>query len=458
MLSNLGWNDTENTFDSIEQRTRVSVKADFTDEVSAFIELESYDNWGDAFRSNYLTGADASSDAFANDDVALYQAYIEAREMYGYPLMIRVGRQEWVLGSGWLVGNNSNNQFYTGLSFDGLMVNYATDQFSVIGFAATVVEGGIAEEDEDAWAYGVYASYLGLEDITIDAYWMLIRDARSVNDTNTFAFGEWIEDILGLDNYDPTTLHTIGLRGAGTYGAFDFEAEVAYQFGDADQDGFGVGIPGQTLPFVYGDDGAEFGEWAGNLEVGYTFDMNMTPRVFLGGAYFGGEDNRDISFVEWLNPFDRPEASVSFNRVFSDWQYSEFLDLGSTLSNVWLARGGVSINPTESTEVQLLISYFNTLEEFDVPRYISIGRFRVPIAPGLSFWTQENDSTLGWEVGLYGTYSYSEDLSFKAGYAHFFSDDGATDGQFVTANGLGFSGGSSDDDADYLFLETVLKF
>lgn len=457
ILSPFAFNSDENKLDFVEQLTRVSVKADFTDEVSAFIEFDSYDTWGDAFRSNYLTGADGNSDGIGNDDVSLYQAYIEANEMYGYPLRLRVGRQELSFGSEWLVGVNDASSFYQGLSFDGARLTYATDMFSIDAFAATLVEGGIAEEDEDVWFYGVYGSYLGLEDITIDAYWMWIRDARSLNDTNSLAFGEWIEDILGLDNYDVTSLHTVGLRGAGTYGAFDFEAEAAYQFGDADQLGFGVGIPGQTLPFVYGDDGAEFSNWGGNLEVGYTFDMNMTPRVFLGGAYLGGEDNRDISFIEWLNPFDRPEASVSFNRLFSNWEYSEFLE-NTDLSNVWLARGGVSINPTESTEVLLTVTYFDTLEEFDVPRYFSIGRFRVPIAPGFSFWTQENDSALGFEVGLYGTYNYSEDLAFNAGFAHFFTDDGASDGQFVALNGTGFTGGSEDDDLNYLFLETVLKF
>jgi hypothetical protein len=42
----------------VEQRTRLSVKADFTQDVSAFIELDYYNHWGEDFRSLYLTGAD----------------------------------------------------------------------------------------------------------------------------------------------------------------------------------------------------------------------------------------------------------------------------------------------------------------------------------------------------------------------------------------------------------------
>ena len=187
---------------------------------------------------------------------------------------------------------------------------------------------------------------------------MWVRDATSLNDTNFIAPIEWLEDIFSLDDYDVTSLHTVGLRGAGTIGAFDFEAEAAYQFGDAGSAGF------LFKPFLYGDDDAEYdGLWGANVEVGYTFDFMWTPRVYLGGAYFDGEDERSISFFEWLNPFDRPESSVSFNRLFSNWEYSEFIE-NTDLSNAYVLRGGVSVHPTESVEALLAISYFKTLEQF----------------------------------------------------------------------------------------------
>ena len=47
----------------------------------AFIEIDSYDIWGEDFRSNYVTGVDAR--AASGDDVEMYQAYIEAEEMSG---------------------------------------------------------------------------------------------------------------------------------------------------------------------------------------------------------------------------------------------------------------------------------------------------------------------------------------------------------------------------------------
>jgi hypothetical protein len=76
---------------------------------------------------------------------------------------------------------------------------------------------------------------------------------------------------------------------------------------------------------------------------------------------------------------------------------------------------------------------------------------------------------MGWEVGLYADYHYSEDLTFRAGYAHFFGDGGLGsqgDGFFrpshlgnaINLNGFGRFTGDENDDYDYLFLETELSF
>ena len=450
IVSAFSWDDGDsNSLDFVEQRTRLNVKADFTNEVSAFIELDSYDIWGEDFRSDYVTGADFR--AVSTNDVEVYQAYIEANEMWGFPLRARIGRQELSFGSEWLVGVNDTAAFFQGLSFDGLRLTYATDVFSVDAFVTTLAEGGANEEDEDVTFSGIYGSYKGLEDITIDAYWLWIRDARSLNDTNFVAPIEWLEDIFSLDDYDVTNLHTVGLRGAGTIGAFDFEAEAAYQFGDASSAGF------LFKPFLYGDDDPEYDAWGANLELGYTFDFAWSPRVYLGGAYFDGEDERSISFLQWLNPFDRPESSISFNRLFSNWEYSEFIE-NTDLSNAYVIRGGVSVHPTESIEALLSVSYFKTLEEFSEPINFSVGGFKIPVAPALSFLDDENDDYLGTEVELIVTYHYSEDLSFQAGWAHLFVGGGLEDGQFSAGNGLAFNGGTGDDDSDYLFVETKLCF
>ncbi len=122
ILSPYAWDDNTNKFDFFEQRTRLNVKADFTNEVSAFIELDSYEWWGEDFRSDWVTGVDRSANSI--DDVEIFQAYVEASDMWGLPLRARIGRQELSFGNEWLVGNKDFGPYFVGLSFDALRLTY----------------------------------------------------------------------------------------------------------------------------------------------------------------------------------------------------------------------------------------------------------------------------------------------------------------------------------------------
>ena len=460
VVSPVDWDETGHGVSFVEQRTKLNAKADFTDQVASFVELDSYDIWGEDFRSNYITGANGR--AVSVDDVEVYQAYIEANEMWGQPLRLRIGRQELKFGSGWLIGTNDAGSFFRGLSFDGVRATYATDMLSVDAVWAKLAENGPIEEDGDVDLYGVYGSYLGIENITLDAYWLMLRDARSLADTQVGWFGEWVEDVLNVDDYDVTDLHTIGLRAAGVWQALDFEGELAYQFGDADA--VGRRFAGAGLLSPYGDDEADYGEWGGNLLLGYTFDVQYSPRVFVGGAYFGGEDNRDLNFWQWLGavacPFWHADASVSFNRLFSDWQYGQFVGSDNhDCSNLWVAYTGVNAKPTEKLTVALLLAYVQSLEDYDAPwpTFSILGRRFVPLG-ALSWLDRENADHLCTELCLSATYNYSQDLSFEVGYSHMFLGEGAAQGNFNLGNGLVFEGGTDDDDADYVYLDTKISF
>jgi len=460
VTSPVDWDESGHSISFVEQRTKLNVRADFTDQVSAFVEFDSYDIWGEDFRSNYLTGIDGR--AATGDDVEVYQAYIEANEMFGYPVRLRIGRQELKFGSGWLIGTNDAGSFYRGLSFDGVRATYATDMFSVDAVWAKLAERSPVEEDGDTDLYVLYGSYLGIENITLDAYGIWVRDAQAVADTYPSWFANWIEDVLDVDDYDVTNFYTVGLRGAGTFNAFDFEAEVAYQFGDAATSG--AQFAGAGIASPYGDDDADYDSIGANAVVGYTFDMNYSPRVFVGGAYFGGEDNRDLNFWDWLGavacPFWSPEASVSFNRLFSDWQYGQFVSSPShDCTNMWLAYAGVTVAPTENIKVTLSGAYVEALEAYDSawPSIWIFGYRWLPLY-GFSFLDEENDDDMCTEVALQVNYQYSEDLSFEVGYSHLFLGDGASQGNFVIGNGFGFVGGTDDEDTDYFYFETKLAF
>jgi hypothetical protein len=412
-------NDAESAF--VEQRTRLSVRADFTDEISTFIEFDNYNNWGEDFRSNFITGADFAG----GGDVDLYQSYIEVNNAWGLPIRTRIGRQELELGSEWLLGNNDTSWLYTGLSWDGIRTTYTSDSFSVDVFSLKMSETFNDIADGDANLYGIYGSYIGLEDWQFDAYWLFVMENEGDNGvatlTETF-FGGLAED---------TNIHTIGLRGAGTYGAFDLEAEAAYQFGDVEFDNFG-------LFNWFGSDDLDYDAFAANLEAGYTFDMAWTPRVYLGAAFFEGGDLGQNN--GWFGDDDN---NLSFNRLFSNWEYSEFIE-NTELSNSLIFRGGISAMPTEKISLLLAAAYFQADEEVDGWEFL--------------WWGDSADDETGLELGLYGDYQYSEDLVFRAGYAHFFGDDGLEDGNFIAFNGLFPYVDDDSADYDYLFWEAEISF
>jgi hypothetical protein len=417
----------------VEQRTRLGVNADFTDEVSARIEFDAYHVWGaNNFRSDYVTGADN----LRSDGVSLYQGYIQADEMWGTPLSMRLGRQELAFGSQWLVGVNDASSLFTGLSFDAFRLTYGADEFSVDLWAAKLAEGFDEPFDSDVSYYGLYFSWLGLEDVVIDAYWMWVRD-----DGNG-GYG------VRPRGYRDADYHTLGLRGAGTINAFDFEAEAAYQFGEVTDFGYG-GLFGTNLFRTRYD--LDVNALGVNLELGYTFDANWQPRLYAGFAFLeGGDQGSDINSlwdIVW-NGWRNDDRDLSFNRMFSNWEYSEFLE-NTDLSNVFIYRLGLSVMPTESLSLALAATYFVTDEE---PRDINfwwdvLGLFR-----------HTHDDKLGIEVGLYADYAYSEDLTFRAGWAHFFGDDALGDHNMVTLNGLRPFNGDRDDDYDYLFFEAEIAF
>ena len=64
---------------------------------------------------------------------------------------------------------------------------------------------------------------------------------------------------------------------------------------------------------------------------------------------------------------------------------------------------------------------------------------------------------IGHEIDVSATYDYSNGLSLRAGWAHFFADDALEDGVPLSYNGLKRRG-TDDADADYFFLEGRLEF
>ncbi|MDZ4860029.1 MAG: alginate export family protein [Candidatus Hydrogenedentes bacterium] len=451
--------DGGNNEGHVEQRTRLHVAAEFTNDVSAFFEINQVDVWGDDFRSDYRTGID--SRATSADDLEVNQAYVSVDNVLGLPARLRIGRQAMEFGSGWLVASDISPAPFLDTTYDAIRLTVAIESLRVDAWISELAESGAAEENGDVDFYGVYATWLPgsganheSANLEFDVYYLFLRDARSLNDTNFAAPIERLENFVGLDDYGATELHVAGARGAGVWNQFDWEIEAAYQWGVADAVGFLFKPAGQ----LYGDDDARRNTWGGHAEAGWTTRLPWRIRFFAGGAYYGGEDNRGISFRDWVNPFDRSEASISFNRLFTSWHEDAFIE-GTSMSNFWKAYLGANAYPSDNVEMGLNATYYEILEPFDSPVSVSLGGWKVPVAPALSFWTTEGSTELGWQVSLWAVYAYSEDLSFEVGWSHWFTGDAIGEGAaFIDENGLRNVGGRDDEDQEYFYFLTTIEF
>jgi opacity protein-like surface antigen len=457
------YNDKQPDWAWAEMATSLSFKADFTNNVNAMVEFYSFDNWGEDFRSNYLTGIDTR--AVTADDVEILQSYIEVNKVFDQPLRLRIGRQVMQFGKDLscflIAGKTSPTNRY---SFDGIRATYTgVDKLTVDAWWMKLADISPLEEDGDTDFYGVYGTYAFSDAANLSLYWMFLRDAHKVQDTAFDSFSEHLEDLLGKDNYPVTAFHTVGFQFQGKHKAWDYNLQVAYQFGDAGT--LGVLFQKPWWYSTYGDDDAKYDNWGMEGSLGYTTATKWKIRPYIAGNWFQGQDNRDLSFQDWLHPLKaEPRASVSFNRLFSDINYCPVINDNADMTNYWQVGGGVSMAPTDKLAVT--VRAYNTFADktFDWPIYREVPRTdafpagRRPIAPFLSFLTKGSDNNLGFSIDTIIRYAYSKDLTLLLYYGHLFTGQGLRDGAFVNFYGTMMNGGLDDHDADYVFAWAILKF
>lgn len=441
----------------VEQRTRLHTRAQFTDNISAFIELDSIDHWGEDFRSkSYASGYDERSNSI--DDVELFQAYVQLNDIYDVSgLKLTIGRQAIDLGSGWLVGSDPGPNPLVGLSFDAIRLQYEQEKYVLDLFYGKIFEGygSINHDDIDFWSVYFTINEL-LEGANLDVYYFLLRDDTPIPEPEVDLplAQRLIVDLFGVNDYDPTYIHTLGVRLFGEYRDFDYEFEVAYQWGKSSR----LGSMFVPIGGKYGDMDADWSLPAGHFEVGYTWsEAKWTPRVYVGGCYYHGEDNRDVSFIDWLIEPIRGKASPSFNRLFTTYRHDSFIDL-SGMSNFWKLNTGISVKPMEKIEVGLDVAYMEVVAPFDRPISVQIGDAIIYPLGYFPFITTESDSELGWQTLLSLSYNYSDDLTFSIGWSHFFIGKGLAQGAFLDNYGTAFVSTVNQTDADFFYFYTTLEF
>ncbi|NLN93729.1 MAG: alginate export family protein [Candidatus Hydrogenedens sp.] len=448
-MSKFKWNSRGKDWTRYESSVLLNVQADFTDDVSAFIELYDFHIWGEEFRSNYLTGADSRANNV--DFTIMNQAWIEMGNLFDQPLKLRVGRQNLHFGGGWLLSRMMTPSQY--ISFDAIRATYSPGDFTIDAFASKLDDNDRYFKDS-VNLYGIYGTYTGIPEASMSLYWLYVRDSTDIPRSESTALGRWVNNRRGLE-YGSTKLHTLGYRLFGGVGGLDYNLELAYQWGDANH----LGSLFKPAGRFFGDTRAKYDNFAVDATVGYTFkETSWQPRLYVQGVVFSGEDNRDINFGDWLNPFYRPKASVSFNRLFTDKNYMATVNDNSWVSNFMQLSAGIEVQPTEKLRIHVHVAKDWVYEPFNPPKSIRFGRQRAFIAPNLSFWTDSGSRDLGWEVAAFARYNYSPDLWFMLYGNYLWTGEALTRGSFIHFYGTEYSGGSGKSNAGYLFWMACLKF
>jgi hypothetical protein len=369
-------------------RVRLGMKITPVPYLNIYVQGQDTREW-DSDRPNIIGAMGAEGD----DAFDLRQGYIElGNAKSGFSG--KLGRQIFLYGDERLVGPlDWANQSRT---FDAIRLRYAAEKWWVEAFASSVVkftDGTFNESDwlddamRDQTFSGIYFSTTALGKQTTDFYVFHLDESYAGGDS------EFV---------------TLGTRMKSTPGAFngwDYETEMAFQTGDVR--------------------GRDLSSFAGHWGTGYTFASHpWKPRLGVEYNYAGGDSNSQDGDVEtFQNLFPTNHKFYGYMDVFS-WQ---------NLHNV-----AVSLSATPSKKLKLQLDYqLFWLADTSDGWYRANGTTLVrPITPGA-------DSFAGSEVDLTVIYKATKNLTFQAGYSHFFA-----------GGYLGDTG--AEDDADFAYVSAQL--
>ncbi|MAG56919.1 MAG: hypothetical protein CMJ83_11550 [Planctomycetes bacterium] len=382
------------------------------------------------------------------EQVDIYQGYIDFKRVFADELYVKLGRQEAVFGNEFIFGNNS---FYDGTVHDGIHVEWITDDFRLSGFGfkesqsdtelAVIIPGDDFDED---WLAGVYASWdVEVEHLTIDAY-AVYFDARS-NFTDSFVTRS---TALALDGaFNPAILGHFWTLGARVFaydldvfdGTLSINGEAAFQTGS---NGVAAGVPG-------GLDNQSIHGWSTELLLNYWFPSDDGVQPILSLSYYyagGGEQNENTA-----NGF--PNNHIGFQPLFIN-RHFDMPDRAVT-SEPYHAGGGrygnmdlVPLNNTHVIKLALTIAPTDEIE-------LGLGGIMSIIADDEGYGT----GVFGYEVDLFGSYQYEENVRFAANLSLFIPQSGAEDfSNYYFFSSFGATGTADQDISLAFYLQALISF
>jgi hypothetical protein len=268
--------DAGASFDFTTYLLRLGLDYEIAKNLSASFQVQHNGAWGDTFvRGTGDPTTDGSSSAAGKDATLLYQAFVDWKNVAGTPIALRIGRQEHTLGNELQLGDND---FYNGLSFDGIraMVDFAMTDLDV--FFYKIVErdlvgpggdtSGAGSNDTRLW--GAHANFDIAEGQTIEPYLFSFRNGAQAG-ASTFT-----DDIY--------TVGALYEKPRGNSRGMDWSAELALQNGET-----------ASCPPTVTSANCDLSSYAVEGWFGYAFGGDGQHRVHIGGLILGDGDDANES-------------------------------------------------------------------------------------------------------------------------------------------------------------------
>lgn len=373
----------------IGYRANVGAIVQLDKNISGVFEVQSLGKFGEdqtSIRGGHTIGNN-------NNDISFFQAYIEAKDVLGQPLTLRLGRQKMVLADGWLMGNLD---FYGGTSWDGIRADVAGKKVTVSAFYMTEAE--LDSPERFSWTgqrglgtsnfYGAWTAWSMPKNHKLEAGVIYNNDQRDAQ--------YWYE----TDKFDYLA-GTLPYRDK----RFTITAHYAYQ---PDLGLFGV----VNLAHQRGTTAA----W----KQVRTQDINALALELTGGWRFEIDGKKNTVYARYASySGDKPTTdgkNESFNKLYMDfhgrygltdywagvWRPNDYLG-GEYGANIFQIGFDAQVNPTF--------------------RVVSLGQFLrrqyvydrvIPPRP----YTTNKD--LGSEFSVMGIYDYSKNANFYVGFSQIY--------------------------------------
>jgi hypothetical protein len=292
---------------------------------------------------------------------SLYQGFVEGRMPGSDLLALKVGRQEFVYGSAFILGANA---FFQGLTFDAARLRARP----VEGFTADLLGGWYAKPWSDGLKgnlVGGYASYVLREGTVVEAY--------GFNDTGS------------EEHHAGEYRNTWGLRGTATLGPVYIEVEPVYQSGKTFNSETGLNDN------IYA--------WGGHADMAVEAQFCGIKNTFFASYAYGSGSTDAANGISARREFSNQDTDTSLTGDMSLIGDLSGIDVGDfRASGLQIFNLGWGADITDKLNFSAAGRYF----------------YANAVADGFS-------RTVGLETDFTLTYAVSDAFLVLVGYDHFFT-------------------------------------